>query len=112
MAYTYGTPIDWTNGTGAFSSTTITLPANPQRFWFFVQNQDTTAVTVSYTVQKQSDGSATTAKIYVAPGASSGSAGGIETRNSDGLIAGSIVITGTSGSKVAILEIVNSTTTA
>ena len=108
--YLIGTPIDWTNGTGAMPASTVTLPANPQRVWFYVQNQDTTALSVTYTAQKASDGTATTVKFYVPVAASSGAAGGVEVRSGDGLLAGQIVVTGTSSSKVAIVELVNSTT--
>ena len=107
--YSIGVPIDWTNGTGAFSGTTVTLPANPQRVWFYVQNQDTTAVSVTYTTQKNSDATATTTKMYVTAAGSSGAAGGVEERHGFGLISGQIVVTGTNASKVAIMELVNST---
>jgi hypothetical protein len=102
-----GTPTDWTNGTGTFSSGTISIPANPARKVFYIQNQDAGTVTVTIAAVKASDGSATTASYLVASGGASGSQGGSDERSSfAGFVPlGAITITGTAGQKVCVLEI-------
>lgn len=105
VAYQIGTPIDWTSGTGQFPvGGSITLPANPNRKWFYVQNQDTTDVSVQYVAQKASDGTTTTATFHLSVAASAGLAGGIEERTHS-VITGQIVVTGTSTKKVVIVDL-------
>lgn len=104
MAHTVGIPTDWTNGTGVFPAGTVTLPANPKRRGFYVQNQDVGTIEVRYTAQKQSDGTACTVSILLGSGGSTGSQGGSD-EQFNFYIVGQIDVIGSSGAKVAIADL-------
>lgn len=103
--YVVGVPVDWTNGTGVFPSGTVTLPSNPKRRGFYVQNQDVGTIEVRYSAQKQSDATPSTVSIFLGSGGSSGSQGGVDEQFKF-YITGSISVIGTIGTKVAIAELV------
>ena len=105
---TQGQPIDWTNGTGVFSGSgaqSITIPANTNRKWIKIQNQDVGLVTVAYASVEATDGvTPSTPVIVLAAASASGGAGGTEERTLYSYVPlGAITVTGTGGQKVAIL---------
>src|SRR5258708_38718041 len=101
-----GLPIDWTTGTGVFpGGASIPVPANKDRKWLFVQNQDLGTVQIQLSSVKASDGTTATVTLYLAPGAASGSQGGANENTLFGFLPlGAVTVVGISGQKVAVLE--------
>ena len=105
MSFASGPATDWTNGTGVFpAGGVITVLANTERQWFYVQNRDLGEVTVAYATQYANGLGSSTEIISLNPASASGNGGGTEERGTlTFLPEGQIVITGTAGQKVAIL---------
>ena len=101
-----GTPVDWTNGGGTLTGATTSIPLNNSREYFKAQNCDTTAMSVTVTTKKASDGTATTTVIplAVASAAGKGDGGVLEFKRDSYIPLGAIVVTGTSGKQAVVLE--------
>jgi hypothetical protein len=105
-----GLPHDWTEGSGVFPGTGVITIPNPgaqglTREWLYVQNQDTTPVTVSITCALN-DGSTTTfGKISLGAASIKGGQGGsYEQPHGRQAVSGPVVITGTAGNNVCVME--------
>ena len=94
-----------TNGTGQMPASTVSIPADQQRRFLYVQNLDTTALSVTIATVKQSDGTTTTSTIPLAAAPSAGAAGGGVLRCTlyDFVFTGAVTVTGTSGKQAIIL---------
>jgi hypothetical protein len=102
-----GLPIDWTKGTGVLpAGGIITIPANAQRKLLYVQNADTTALTVGLTgVSAADDTTVATPAIPLAAASAAGNAGGVFDRHFGNFVPlGPIVITGTAGKQLVAIE--------
>lgn len=102
-----GLPVDWTNGTGVLpAGGVITIPANKNRKWLYVQNLDITALTVGLASVEAIDfATASTPTVPLPAAATAGAAGGALDRTLTNFMPlGAITITGTAGKQVVALE--------
>jgi hypothetical protein len=105
-----GLPHDWTEGTGVFpAGGVITIPSptlkGMTRKWLFIQNQDIGVVTVQLNATKADGSTTTTASVVLAAAAGAGLAGGAyENFHQKFSVVGQLIITGTAGQKVLVLE--------
>ena len=105
MPIAYGTATDWTNGTGTFTAGTISLPADNDRQWLYVQNRDVGEVTIQYSGNYANGSSGVFSPIALNGASQSGYAGGSEEREATVFMParGAVTITGTAGQKITVL---------
>jgi len=98
-------PTDWTNGAGTTSAGgTITVTAEPYRQGIYVQNLDTTALTIVLPAVKASDGTSTSGTISLAPAGSAGAAGGVFNSYVTGFFtSGPFTVVGTANKQCAVM---------
>lgn len=98
-------PTDWTNGTGTTSAGgTLTVTAEPYRQGIFVQNLDTTALSIVIPATASTSGASSSATISLAVAGSAGAAGGVFNSYVSGfLTSGQFTVVGTANKQCTVL---------